>query len=168
MSQYSVRNGSSLEISTGPHPGACSSTVTAACVRTYSELEQLSNDWRELFFHIRCRNPFLTPEWMVTWWSHWGDTHRLLLIKVQNAAGRLVAVAPFFIRNSRMGEWGPRVLCLIGTHPFVGSYHLNLLVDPDYEHPATESIVHLLTEKHQSEWDYVDIASSYEESSVLM
>lgn len=133
--------------------------VTAACVTTTSALEQLSSEWQELFQRIGCRNPFLSAEWTISWWRHWGGHHRLMVVAVRDRAGRLVAVAPFSIRMSRLGTWGPRALCFLTAHKFVGSYHLNILVDPECESVACEAIAGLI-EDCRAEWDYIKLAPS--------
>lgn len=140
--------------------------VTTTCVTTASALEQLSSEWQELFQRIGCRNPFLSVEWIISWWSHWGGHHRLMVVAVRDRAGRLVAVAPFSIRMSRLGTWGPRALCFLTAHDFVGSYHLNILVDPEFESVAVDAIAGLIVQR-RAEWDYIDLTLSDPASSAL-
>jgi CelD/BcsL family acetyltransferase involved in cellulose biosynthesis len=140
--------------------------VTAGCVTTIVALEQLAPDWRELFQRIGCRNPFLSHEWVTSWWRHWGGHHRLLVITIRNRVGRLVAVAPFAIQQSRLGKWGPRALSFITTHAFIGSYHLNLLMDPEYEAVSIQAIASMV-EQRRTEWDFIAFTLSDQVSTPL-
>lgn len=140
--------------------------VTAACATTTSELEQLSQEWQELFLRIGCRSPFLSAEWITSWWRHWSKHHRLFVISVRDGMGRLVAIAPFYVRLSRLGEWGPRALCFVASHHLIGSYHLNILVDPECEPAAVEAIASIV-DRHRAEWDYVELSASDKTSPSL-
>ena len=166
MTQLSVLDAEPAALLQTAHSQCGTGNVSATCVTTVSTLEQLSPDWKELYQRIGCRNPFLSVEWMTAWWRHWSDLNRLLIIAVRNSLGRLVAVAPFYIRRSRLGGWGPRALCFVGTHELIGAYHLNLLVDPEYEPLAIEAIVNLV-KQHRAEWDYVELSLSDKTSPAL-
>jgi CelD/BcsL family acetyltransferase involved in cellulose biosynthesis len=99
---------------------------------------------------------------MESWWHQWGAHHRLLVVTVRNCSGQLVAVAPFYIRRSRLGGLGPRALCFL-ANDYVGSDHLDLLIDPEYVHSAVETIVRL-ADQYRAEWDYIELFNSQEAS----
>jgi CelD/BcsL family acetyltransferase involved in cellulose biosynthesis len=139
--------------------------LTVDQVRTAAELDRLSTEWRGLFHRIGCRTPFLSVDWMIAWWNHWGAGHRLWVVTVRNETGRLVGVAPFYLRRSRFGILGSRVLCFLAGRN-VGSDHLNVLVEPAYEEPAIEAIVELVV-GHRDEWDFLELADSEEASPTL-
>ena len=145
--------------------GCRSGQVTATCVRSSAALEQLAGEWREFFRGIGCQNACLSVDWMEPWWRQWGSCHRLLVITLRNREGRLLAVAPFYIRRSRLGALGPRALCFLGNQ-WVASDHLNILVDPEYEQGAIEAIVCVVKE-HHAEWDYIELGSIGEDSPLL-
>ena len=130
--------------------------LNAACICTAEDLEQIAAEWLELFQRVGCRNPFISVEWMASWWRHWGRHHRLLIVVVRNEVGRLVAVAPFFIRMSWLGGWGPRALCLVGSHSIVRSFHLDILLDPLYEAQAIDTVTSVVLE-HRPKWDYIEL-----------
>lgn len=145
--------------------GAGSCPVTVECIRTTSALEQVAEEWSQLFHRSECRNAFLSVEWMSSWWRHWGGGHRLMIILVRDREGQLVAVAPLYLRRSRLGAFGPRALCFIGTQ-WVGSDHLDLLVAPGYEESAIEAIVGAVRAQCD-EWDYIELADGAEDSPVF-
>jgi CelD/BcsL family acetyltransferase involved in cellulose biosynthesis len=67
------------------------------------ELESLAADWRK----IADRNPFMGPEWLITWWRHLGQgdpqdskSPRLAVLAVHNTSGDLVALAPWYVEPS--------------------------------------------------------------------
>ncbi len=138
---------------------------SATIVRTDASLEQLAGEWRELFKRSGCRNAFLSFEWLGAWWRHWGRRHRLWIVTVRTRSGRLVAVAPFYVRRSLLGGWAPSALCFLGT-PGVGSDHMNVLVEPEYAEFSVDAIVQLVVAQ-RAEWDYIELADS-EESSPTM
>jgi len=140
-------------------------SVTVTCVSTASELEDLSGEWKELFTRVGCQNAFLSVEWMASWWRHWGGRHRLFVMTVRETSGRLLAIAPFYIRRSAFGSWGPRALCFL-AHKWVGSDHLNVIVDPDHEQLGVEAIVWFVGQQ-RAEWDYIELADSEEASPVF-
>jgi len=137
-------------------------SVTVTYVSTSSALEQLSGEWRELFKRSGCRSAFLSVEWMTSWWRHWGGGHRLFVVTVRETSGRLLAIAPFYIRRSAFGPWGPRALCYL-AHKWVGSDHLNVIVDPEHEQLGVEAIVRFVGQE-RAEWDYIELAAGEETS----
>lgn len=129
--------------------------VYAACVSAPVDLEALAGEWRELVQRIGCDTVSLSWEWMATWWRHWGAGHQLLVVTVRNGTGRLIAVAPFYIRRSRLGTLGPRALrFLADTH--VSSNSLSVLVDPECQTPAIRAIVGVVN-SHRPGWDYIEL-----------
>lgn len=102
---------------------------------------------------------------MVSWWKHWGGKNQLFVVMVHETSGRLLAIAPFYIRRSCFGPWGPRALCFL-AHKWVGSDHLNVIVDPEHEQLGVESIV-CFVEQHRAEWEYIELANSEERAPAL-
>jgi len=152
-------------------PSRSSASVTddlhliAVCETSPAALEQLAGEWRELFERIGCSNVFLSAEWMTTWWRHFGGTQRLLLVTVRLPSGQLIAVAPFYVRRSFLGPWGPRALCFL-ANTSVGSDYLTILVDPDYHALAIHAIVRLV-DRHRTEWDYIELSDTEAESPIF-
>lgn len=138
---------------------------TVEYVWTMATLVQVAEEWRELFKWCGCRNAFLSYEWMSTWWRHWGASHRLMVLLVRDQEGKLVALAPFYLRGSRLWSFGPRALCFIGTQ-WVGSDHLDLIVAPGYEDSAVKAIVAAVQDRHD-DWDYIELADGAEASPVF-
>ncbi len=45
-------------------------------------------------------HPFHSPDWLTTWWKHYGDGHQLAVFTTSDDRGNLRAVAPFFMESS--------------------------------------------------------------------
>ncbi len=78
----------------GPRP-------LAAPALALSELELGAHDdeWRSLA--EESGTVFGTPEWISTWWRHFGAGRRLLLTACRDADGELVGVLPLFVWTER-------------------------------------------------------------------
>ena len=138
--------------------------LTVERVTTNEGLNKLGPEWHELFIESGCRNVLLTPEWASTWWSHWGNGHRLAIIAVRDKIGRLIAVAPFYIR-SMMGKWGIRKLCFLGDK-HIGSDYQDLLSAPGCEKAVVDSIINEVRAL-ATEWDAVELLNCAADSHVF-
>jgi len=125
---------------------------TCSRITETSALEELEVEWNELFSRIKCCNPFLSYDWMWTWWSYWGHQRRLFIILVRDSYGHLIALAPFSVYQ-RINGVSPKCLRFLGDM-YVGSDHLNLLVDPKYEQSVADEIARELV-RDRYEWDYI-------------
>lgn len=75
------------------------------------ELGVDDDEWRELA--EQAGNIFGTPEWISTWWRHFGAGRRLLATACRRPDGRLVAVLPLYLSRG-----GPlRVVRFLGHGP---------------------------------------------------
>jgi len=59
------------------------------------ELGTHDDEWRALAAEVG--NVFATPEWLGTWWRHFGSGRRLLLTACRRPDGTLVAVLPLYV-----------------------------------------------------------------------
>src|SRR5438309_4520053 len=75
----------------------------------------LRSDWDELLGASSSDSPFLTWEWLFSWWSHFSEDRRLHILALREH-DRLIAIAPLVSRARRVGGMfaGP-VLGLHGT-----------------------------------------------------
>jgi CelD/BcsL family acetyltransferase involved in cellulose biosynthesis len=135
------------------------------CVRTETELHQLQQEWMELFYRIECENVFLSFDWMVTWWYHWGEARRLFVVAVRHPTGRLVALAPLCIARSAFGMAGLLRLGFLGD-TWGGADYLDILVESGYEAAALGEVVRIVIQ-HRREWDYMEFSDSNADSPAL-
>jgi CelD/BcsL family acetyltransferase involved in cellulose biosynthesis len=79
--------------------------MTQAYISRYESMALLPN-WQELWDRCPGATPFQSPDWLMSWWTHFGKGERRILLAKEN--GRLVAVAPLYIHERRVGfigEW---------------------------------------------------------------
>jgi CelD/BcsL family acetyltransferase involved in cellulose biosynthesis len=119
---------------------------TGSWIATAAEFAQLGAEWDDLFQRANPENIFLSFGWMSTWWKHFGKG-QLAVIAVRDAAGRLVAVAPFYIARSSAGLGARRLGFLADEH--VGSDYLNVLADARCGAAAVEEIARMLFAHHR-------------------
>lgn len=101
------------------------STEDPACFDT------LAAEWNALLAGSVARVPFLTPEYLRSWWAHrggaeWPDA-RLALITARDDQGQLIGVAPLFSAVNRDGK---PALMLLGSIEI--SDYLDLVVRPEH------------------------------------
>lgn len=100
-------------------------------LETHESLEPLEEEWRALA--ERSGNVFATWEWASTWWRHFGEGGRLAVVACRDAAGRLVAILPFY-RSTR----GPlRQVRFLGHGP---ADELGPVCAPEDRPAATEAL----------------------------
>lgn len=131
-------------------------------IRDSDALDSLATEWRTFCERATCQVPFLTPEWMLTWWKRWGGVNQLFVVTVRNRGGRLVGLAPFCIRRSRLKRWGPRALRFLADQG-VGTDHLDLIAEPDIAAEVVHEVVGSI-QRHRAEWDYLELVDGAEDS----
>jgi dTDP-4-amino-4,6-dideoxygalactose transaminase len=97
---------------------------------------RLQPEWTELLRASDASTPFLTWEWLHTWWEHLHATAALHVLCVR-AAGRLIAVAPLMVRRAPP-LWLPR-LEFLGTGD-AGSDYLDVIVRRGCESKALDAL----------------------------
>jgi CelD/BcsL family acetyltransferase involved in cellulose biosynthesis len=128
-------------------------TIQSSWIATAAEFDKLGADWDDLFQRANSENIFLSFGWMSTWWKHFGKG-QLAVIAVRDAAGRLAAVAPFYISRGSAGL-GPRRLGFLADQ-HVGSDYLSVLAGTANAAEAVEEIARNLF-AHRRLWDYIEL-----------
>ena len=95
----------------------------------------LRSEWNALLEASASATPFLTWEWLHTWWSHLSDASKLRLL-VMRMGGELIAVAPF-----RIAAGTAYLPCLemLGTGD-AGSDYLDVIVRRGWKNDAVAAI----------------------------
>ncbi len=115
------------------------------------ELAALRAEWTGLLERIPDDSPFLTYEWLTTWWDAFAADATMHLVVVHRA-GRLVAIAPFLYRTERVAGHSRRVLGLWSND---NTDRTGLLVDVDAP-IAVRAIVDHIVERAPS-WDVAEL-----------
>jgi len=96
---------------------------------------ELRSAWDSLLQSSEAASPFLTWEWLHSWWTHLSGTSALRLLKV-DASNRPIAIAPF-----RLTTGVARLPCLdmLGTGE-AGSDYLDVITRSGFEAEALDAI----------------------------
>ncbi|HEY7792307.1 MAG TPA: GNAT family N-acetyltransferase [Vicinamibacterales bacterium] len=80
--------------------------LTIETIRTEDAFLKLEPEWNDLLERAEVHHPFLTFEWIRTWWECFGKGHSLHVV-IARDGGTLVAVAP--LMRDVVWEYGLRV-----------------------------------------------------------
>ena len=80
-------------------PAAAFRTETITSVETFLALEP---EWTALAADAGLDHPFLTHEWMRTWWRHFGAGRQLHIVVARDRAGALAGIAPLMASRTLM------------------------------------------------------------------
>ena len=141
--------------------------TSATCVRTEAEFLQLESDWNRLLMESSRPVPFLTWEWISTWWQHFGANSRLFVIVARDGRSRVVGIAPLrLILRMAFGMVPVRSLEFLGYRgSVVCTDHLDFLAEPTHR---TEICSRLFQEviQRSDEWDTLVLADLAEDSPI--
>lgn len=99
----------------------------------------LRPEWNSLLRASASASPFLTWEWLHTWWQHLGGSSQLRMLAVR-ADSELVAVAPFRLST---GTAHLPSLAMLGTGE-AGSDYLDMIIRRGWEPEALSAIVQFI------------------------
>jgi len=104
---------------------------------------ELQHAWRDLLGDSDAASPFLTWEWLFSWWTHLAGTRRLAIVAVYDG-GDLVAVAPFCARRrmSFFERWE-----FLGTGN-AGSDYLDAFVRHGREKNAADALADYIRDRN--------------------
>ena len=117
--------------------------MTVRLIDDASEFLALRDRWNELLRSSRSDNPFLTWEWLYTWWTQFGVAQHLRLIVVEQG-DTIMAIAPLHLVASPL-YWFSR-LEFLGTGE-AGSDYLDLIVRGDHEPEAVDALARFMAEQ---------------------
>jgi CelD/BcsL family acetyltransferase involved in cellulose biosynthesis len=108
-------------------------------------LHAFAPEWHRFLSRVPPTNPFQTPDWLLTWWSHFGSGEPRVL--VFRDKGEITGVMPCFLH-----DWnGRRQLTLMGTGI---SDYLDPAVEPLHRASITHTLASYLSDRR--EWDVCD------------
>jgi CelD/BcsL family acetyltransferase involved in cellulose biosynthesis len=108
-------------------------------------LEELQEDWRELWSSLPDATPFQSPEWLVPWWNHYGEGDLFCFAFWDRV--KLVGFAPLHIFKSPTDS--VRMLFLLGTG---NSDYLDVLFDPAWRSQCWNALISEI-ENRSEQWD---------------
>ncbi|GAB1421659.1 GNAT family N-acetyltransferase [Anaerolineales bacterium] len=124
--------------------------------RDANAFQSLADDWNELLNRSVTCTPFLSIEWISTWWNIF-EPGELLILTCRLEDDRLIGIAPCFITS----ESDQRTLVLVGCEDITD--YLDFLIDKDHQEAAYLGLSQILLE-HQNEFDQIDFCNIPSES----
>jgi len=134
---------------------AAAGPLTVSIESSSDAFRDLREEWDELLLSSDCDSPFLTWEWLYTWWEVYGGDKELYLVLVRSPDGKLVGAAPLMIgyRDFRQPKrLHRRTLAFLGTGECLGPNYLKFIAAPDREAEVTGSVLDRVAED-AGRWD---------------
>jgi len=117
--------------------------MTSTEIRVISELkefESLSEIWDSLLRNSRDNNPiYLTHEWLMTWWRHFGEGTKLNVLLIEKE-GQPIGIIPLMRTEYRIGLFRIRALETIGS---LNCNHIGLMRSGNREEAISAFLTYL-------------------------
>lgn len=111
-------------------------------------MEGIRSEWTTLWDRCPSATPFQIPEWLCTWWKHFGNDNPMVITLRRN--GKLCGLAPLFVYRHQDGT---RRVAFIGSGI---SDYLDILVDPDETVAAQNAFLQHLVRRSDA-WDICEL-----------
>jgi CelD/BcsL family acetyltransferase involved in cellulose biosynthesis len=119
------------------------------------ELAALAGVWNSLSGAV----PFRSFEWMESWWRHYRlPGWQTYLLRVENADGQIVGIAPWYIARSPIAG---RVIQFLGSGEACSEY-LTVLTRPGHERAVVAALTQWLTTEGAQDWDLLHLTAMLE------
>ena len=126
--------------------------LTVTCRFDPARLEAIRAEWRALFEAAGAPNPFLSFEWLHTWWRHFGARRTVWLLEARDRDG---ALAGLLALSARPGLPGVRRWQLLGNG-VTGADGLDVLARTG-DAPAVRAALARALAAEVRRWDAVDL-----------
>jgi CelD/BcsL family acetyltransferase involved in cellulose biosynthesis len=141
--------------------------IEVDCVATKREFYRLEKDWNPLLLESVRPVPFLTWEWVSTWWEFFGHKSTLFVLVARDQTGRVLGIAPLHIVMRRAFGLMPvrTVEFLTYRGSKVCTDHLDLIIQREHQEAIASALIRELLAR-SDQWDALDLADMAEESRV--
>lgn len=124
--------------------------LSASLSATAAEIDALAADWNQWAGDV----PFRRYEWLAAWWRHYQQPgSQLFVIVVRDAEGAVVALAPWYRRQTLLSG---RTLAFLGSGEVCSDY-LSLLAAPELAELAAVRVAGWLTGEGRGAWDTIEL-----------
>jgi CelD/BcsL family acetyltransferase involved in cellulose biosynthesis len=118
-----------------------------------SNFEDLEDDWGHLLEkNVLGNNVFLTWEWLSTWWKHFGNDRKLLLLRVEDD-NQVLAIAPLMLSKYKLPGFGSfkKIEFLGAGH---SDYHNFIVLERENE--CLTAMMNYL-DRNIVDWDWIEL-----------
>lgn len=140
-----------------------SSAVRAEVVDSAEGLEALRAGWSELARTAAAGCLFLSPEWLIPWWKHFGQGRELRMVALRDGE-ELVGLLPLFVESVRLSGVPARRVAFLGDGA-TGCDYLDLLAAPGREGEVQAAALSAL---FSLGWDVCELDGVLRESATLL
>jgi CelD/BcsL family acetyltransferase involved in cellulose biosynthesis len=131
--------------------------IQVTAVTTASDLAKLEDEWRTLFYESGMPNPFLHPAWLRTWSESFVPAGHMLVLTVRRSA-ELIAIAPFRVREFRVGPRSVKRVSLFGAgHDNARTELPAILTRASETRRALRAVVEYFAHR-SGDWDWVELS----------
>jgi len=124
------------------------------CIGELDRFRSIAAEWQALARRSAAATPFISWEWLFSWWQAYGVPGTLRLLAMRHE-GTLVGVAPLYLARDQSSLGTPcRTLKFVGDGSFDSDY-LGFVVDPAHEARFVDRFVAWLRDNR--EWDALSL-----------
>ena len=123
-----------------------------------SEWETLSDIWNQVLKKSESNNIFLTWEWISTWWRHFGEGRKPLILLLKKE-GNIIGIAPLMYTRQRIKFLNLGIIEFIGTG--LSDYGDFILTK---EKEECMNLIFDFLEREPIKWDMMDLRHIPEDS----
>ena len=137
-----------------------------AAVSADAELDDLQDEWLDLFRRSETSNPFVHPAWVEAWLQFFVADARDRIVVTARREGQLVAVAPFYRRVYRLGPIRVRCLQVAGSSPTNDdplTEMSEILTLKEGRRRILRSVLHHVALEHMGDSDWIGLTLSPEQ-----
>jgi CelD/BcsL family acetyltransferase involved in cellulose biosynthesis len=117
-----------------------------------SDFSSLEKTWNQLLEQSSNTNPFLTWEWLYTWWSFYKEGKELCILLIKNNE-EILGIAPLYLRKENFIAVPVRILRLMGDEEVCSEY-LSVIARKDVEEEIYSFLLEYIM-KNNDEWDAI-------------
>ncbi|MEM2507242.1 MAG: GNAT family N-acetyltransferase [Nitrososphaeria archaeon] len=119
-------------------------------VDNINKIIELKNVWNKLLSYYKNNNPFLTFEYLATYWKHFGKDRKLKILCVKDEKNEIVAIAPLRLSNYTFA--GLLTYKVIEPLSYMGADYTDFIL-PNQDEKCLRKIISYLYEKN--DWDFI-------------
>ena len=128
--------------------------LQASVITDWQALQGLSTEWNDLLKRSASDTVFLTWEWISAWLTSVAPNAPLLTVIVRDEAGKLSAIAPFYLTRMRLLGVLPFRVCRVLGDCYSGSEYPDVITDRANEGEALEAVMKALLDRREL-WDCI-------------
>jgi CelD/BcsL family acetyltransferase involved in cellulose biosynthesis len=121
-----------------------------------NELNNLKATWNNLLKQSYADSPFLTWQWLYSWWQSYGQKYDLMILTLQQDQ-KLIAIAPLVYRTKSLGFLKIREIKFLGSSG-VGSDYLDFILMKGAENTSIDTIFGYLA-RNEKKWDVINLTN---------